>query len=1559
MALRILALLLLLLLLLLPALPLVSAAAIGDLTPDLLPANIGRPVPIRVSVLPSSTTSLPLTLLPPDNSGSPLGTPISNVAAASAGVAGQLLAELPDTPLPGAGILHAGSVASGSPLRYYAVPQWSAVAAPAFTTAGLSTLALTRLQAGPALPSTDVRVLVACSTVATGPAAPASFVSAVAAAGGQVAIADPGTGARSFVYTAFGTVDAAGNTVSIKTMGTPTSGCAYADLYVSVNGGWHWHYTGQTLSLTPFSKINLVSLYPFKVGLSPWVVAHNTARIAVSTSFASAVNAEHYFEESWRVPALPTGRLVDTSFFQTAISDLNSTFIICAGTQFNATALSVAASNPGVKILILSTLRQVLPPRPNLAFASGKMYEALYLAGFIAASASQSGRLGFIASLLHPGSFAFINSFLLGARAAHRGGFTSLPPSAPPNVTAWVIGAFSDDWAEQNAARDLLARGVDVLMPVTDNTSPQLACHAAGCLSIGFNDNERLLLGDRVLVSAVFNLAPIYVEFARRIVVGDPFGPDSYMGGLGAGVDLTAMSPLVPIAAQREVDRLAALSRASSLEEIFCGDILDAGTSSTPPAVRLNGTTGQTRAGMAAHVVGEGGRLCLADADINSMLWVVQGVDYRGRYVPPPKAVGPTPVAWLLPQSLAAGIAILPAFVFLLAAVSAVGVWLHRRMDVVRYSSPPFLFIINIGAALFGAVLLKDALVDPVTTDSCVASLWGSGIAFALLFGSLFAKTYRVHRLFNNRKLKRLKLNSAYVLRIVAGIVVVEIVLLIAIHFLFPREAVTTVVLDPLAVRAAATAGGGSGAPSSSGGTIYVACMGAASSGNGAFSSGVRGTDGMNVLWALHLAFLFWGAYLAFRTRDVPFAGNEAAWMAMAIYNVVVCEILAVILTATSDASGGGLGVMQHAVSIIRFGVPPAATLLLLYVPKAHAVWRALAEEKQLARANGPRGGGGGGGGGGAGPVSDVEKGAGGLSPQHAVGGTYRGSPSAQAAVLAAAGGSSGSVGSGESSGFRIDERGNVHGFDLRAWLAQRSRRGFRFFRSGDTTTGGASGTVQSSEGGTRGSGSRSGKRDAKRAGGNRVAPSGGAPGGGGGGGGGEGAASGSSSVFPHASGAGGSGSGSAANSGSSGSVPPPSVSGSASASHVGPIVSPPIPRGVMGRGAGVGGHGSGSSRAGVLAVTFSSSPALPAVDEQPEEDGASGGQGGRQSKGRSPLSGTSNTASTAGGGIPVTDVLPQDELDGIADGSLPIGAGVQDDSNIGGGGGGFGSPDYPSRRGIERGTIGQGNRGMIVVTAFPTALDGGVAGGTGTGALTGGGGSPDAARNIPAHTPGDLQRHEYARGGGADAADADDEGEEEDEDDDDDEEEGEVENVGGNSAGGPSSPNRRATRKPPASSSADKSGGFVQRFVRSLSGAAAVFGGTKAAAPAPAATRGGPAGISSPSLSSSPSIPSSVQPAPAQAPAPVVPSAAAAGSAAAGPEPRALTGGALLPRTPIATIHEDGAETTTSSSSNPNSGSMIHAAAGSVSAPGSLVYGGPAAAGEDKGVPEGTTPAL
>lgn len=168
----------------------------------------------------------------------------------------------------------------------------------------------------------------------------------------------------------------------------------------------------------------------------------------------------------------------------------------------------------------------------------------------------------------------------------HRPGHTPTT-QGPLRISVWNVGSFDDTWADQNAAADLLDRGADVIISMTNGDTANTACHARGCLSIGWNTDKRETLGDSVAVSVTYHFDYIYLELGKRLVRGERFGPENFWSGFGYTVDLAALSPVVPVPVRREVERRAAVARLREGDEfIFCGNLTD-----VSGRVRLNGSS--------------------------------------------------------------------------------------------------------------------------------------------------------------------------------------------------------------------------------------------------------------------------------------------------------------------------------------------------------------------------------------------------------------------------------------------------------------------------------------------------------------------------------------------------------------------------------------------------------------------------------------------------------------------------------------------------------------------------------------------------------------------------------------------------------------------------------------------------------------------------------------------------------------------------------------------------------------------------------------------------------
>jgi hypothetical protein len=341
---------------------------------------------------------------------------------------------------------------------------------------------------------------------------------------------------------------------------------------------------------------------------------------------------------------------------------------------------------------------------------------------------------------------------------------------------------------------------------------------------------------------------------------------------------------------QVALSRRIAHAKQNIYEHVFCGELTDING-----IVRLesNGTE----------------EACLRDDAIHEMRWVLPEVQVRSVTVgcscfserishsrksssfnsplqlPPAGVLCESPgstacITWVPPPSPAtpfyerlpiiAGVmcafVALTLFLALIASVSAV---VFRR--ALNHSSPDFLLTLNFGATLYAGALLTYVIPErtkDLTSNICVTRMWLQGMGFAILFGSLFSKTQRVHALFNNDRITRLRLTSLYVMRLLAIIVVCEAAVLTVLTLVLPGRVIFT--------------------PISSGSFIFTRC--AALDG--------RRPGPVMILASIQVAFLMWGAYLAFKTRRVSAGFNESMWIGFSIYNVIACELLGLILVS-------------------------------------------------------------------------------------------------------------------------------------------------------------------------------------------------------------------------------------------------------------------------------------------------------------------------------------------------------------------------------------------------------------------------------------------------------------------------------------------------------------------------------------------------------------------------------------------------------------------------------------------------------------------------------------
>ncbi|PSR15944.1 BMP family ABC transporter substrate-binding protein [filamentous cyanobacterium CCP3] len=178
---------------------------------------------------------------------------------------------------------------------------------------------------------------------------------------------------------------------------------------------------------------------------------------------------------------------------------------------FDPHVLALAQDFPDVQFFHCGGLYQEGVHPENVGSYFGYIDEAQYVSGVVAAHASNSKRLGFIAAKPIPQVLRNVNSFTLGAR------------SIDPSVTTQVI--FTGDWAdpvrEAEAANSMADQGVDVLTCHVD--SPKVVIETAerrGIFASGYHANQAELAPKGYLTGAEWDWSNVYNNYITMMQEG-------------------------------------------------------------------------------------------------------------------------------------------------------------------------------------------------------------------------------------------------------------------------------------------------------------------------------------------------------------------------------------------------------------------------------------------------------------------------------------------------------------------------------------------------------------------------------------------------------------------------------------------------------------------------------------------------------------------------------------------------------------------------------------------------------------------------------------------------------------------------------------------------------------------------------------------------------------------------------------------------------------------------------------------------------------------------------
>jgi basic membrane protein A and related proteins len=225
-------------------------------------------------------------------------------------------------------------------------------------------------------------------------------------------------------------------------------------------------------------------------------------------------------------------------------------------------ALNVAAKFPDVTFMHPAGFKLA----DNLGTYWGNNFEAMYLGGIAAGSATESGKLGFITAFPIPNILASVNAFHLGAKSVR-----------PDVETTLVInGAWVDPAKEAAATNALADAGVDVVTMIVD--SPITIVKTAeerGIYVVGFHSAAlKQFAPNGWLTGVAYTWGPLYTRLAQAVMDG-AWKSEHIRGGIESDyVTMAEYGPAVTTETQ-EVIAAAEAALVSGELQIFQGPILD------------------------------------------------------------------------------------------------------------------------------------------------------------------------------------------------------------------------------------------------------------------------------------------------------------------------------------------------------------------------------------------------------------------------------------------------------------------------------------------------------------------------------------------------------------------------------------------------------------------------------------------------------------------------------------------------------------------------------------------------------------------------------------------------------------------------------------------------------------------------------------------------------------------------------------------------------------------------------------------------------------------------
>ncbi len=284
---------------------------------------------------------------------------------------------------------------------------------------------------------------------------------------------------------------------------------------------------------------------------------------------------------------------------------------------------------------------------------------------------------------------------------------------------------------------------------------------------------------------------------------------------------------------------------------------------------------------------------------------------------------GTVPISAIIPVQIHFGLSFgtgftLAILIFLtLLTVSCFAYYIaFWRNTIIKRASPLFSVLILTGVIL---CILSQFFFDVRQTAlTCAAKIWLLAIGIGLIFGNLFAKSYRIYKIFYNPRVTSVVIRDKDLLKITAAIFFVE-VLLLSLYTFSSGVIEAVVITDSRQVLFQS-----------------IKCM---------VPSDFVQTTGTIVLVAFNSCLVIVTAVMAFLIRKVDAAFSEAIAISLTVYAYLftIAAILPLYYTASDEAAALS---QQFVLRTIGTVFTICVTISALFIPKIFLSWRLYRRER-------------------------------------------------------------------------------------------------------------------------------------------------------------------------------------------------------------------------------------------------------------------------------------------------------------------------------------------------------------------------------------------------------------------------------------------------------------------------------------------------------------------------------------------------------------------------------------------------------------------------------------